>query len=296
MAVSFQCQKQLDMFVAVAPHGGGASEVYSSYMHATGLPPPLLSAAALFWQSKSTYHDQAEVVTLAKNFSDRNLTVGLIVIAHDAVPCSPQFKNCTPPYYRMNPQRWPDVAGMVKQVADLTGARIMPNIKPTSLATVDCAVCGLLGVRVGQKEDGEADDGLIDPSTAACASCLWKKRVKPFLFDKGITTYWLDDDEANKFDPKSVLPPLPSPGPQLAPSVHAPRFRCGPRQYCGMWLAGLAWPQAFATGIESEGGPEASKPLILSRNAWAGAAGRGVSLWSTTPLLRNIDLLIRTLD
>ena len=48
-----------------------------------------------------------------------------------------------------------------------------------------------------------------------------------------------------------------------------------------MYLAGKLWPQAFAHGIESEGGPEASKPLLLSRNAWAGAASHGVALWSS---------------
>ena len=42
---------------------------------------------------------------------------GLIVIAHDDVPCSPEFKNCTPPYYRMDPHRWPDVPAMVQEVA-----------------------------------------------------------------------------------------------------------------------------------------------------------------------------------
>ena len=48
-----------------------------------------------------------------------------------------------------------------------------------------------------------------------------------------------------------------------------------------MWLAGKAWPQVFAQGVESEGGPGASKPLLLSRNAWAGAAAHGVALWSS---------------
>ena len=54
---------------------------------------------------------------------------------------------------------------MVKAVADLTGALVMPNIKPTSIATQDCAMCGLLGGSAGQATDGQADDGLIDPST-----------------------------------------------------------------------------------------------------------------------------------
>ena len=62
----------------VAPANGGALDVFSSYAHATGLPAPLLESAALFWQSKSTYHTQDEVVEVAKNFASRNLTVGEI--------------------------------------------------------------------------------------------------------------------------------------------------------------------------------------------------------------------------
>ena len=56
---------------------------YEVYGHATGLPSPLLENAALYWQSKSTYRDRAEVIGVARNFSQRNLSVGMIVIAHD---------------------------------------------------------------------------------------------------------------------------------------------------------------------------------------------------------------------
>merc|ERR1711871_1611211 len=45
------------------------------------------------------------------------------------------------------------------------------------------------------------DDGKIDPSQPARRECLWKKRLKPGLFNQGIKAYWFDDDEANKFQP-----------------------------------------------------------------------------------------------
>ena len=48
-----------------------------------------------------------------------------------------------------------------------------------------------------------------------------------------------------------------------------------------MAAAGKLWPQVFADGIKREGGPGAATPLILSRNAWAGAAAHGVTLWSS---------------
>eukprot|EP01050_Picozoa_sp_SAG11_P004235 SAG11_NODE_264_length_11522_cov_14.739210_7_plen_425_part_00 len=149
LAVEFVCQKQLDMWVTAAPEPSAfnaAAAVYSSYAHATGLPSPLPQNAALYWQSRCQYHDQGEVLALAQNFSDRNLSVGVIVIDL-GVPNDP-------PYYRLDPARFPDVLSMAKQVKKLTGADLMPNLKPTSVKSIDCPACGL-----GHAADGKVCRG-----------------------------------------------------------------------------------------------------------------------------------------
>jgi alpha-glucosidase (family GH31 glycosyl hydrolase) len=47
-------------------------------------------------------------------------------------------------------------------------------------------------------------------------------------------------------------------------------------------MAGTLWPQMFADGIRAAGVPALqNQPLILARNAWAGAAQHGVALWSS---------------
>ena len=379
LAASFTCQKQLDMWVAAAPAGtmNAASAVYTSYAHATGVPSPLLENAALYWQSRDAYKDTEEVIGIARNFSVRNMSLGVLVI--DLGPPA------TPPYYRLDPARFPDIPTMAKQVRDLTGAILIPNLKPTSVRSTDCPACG-----AGHKTDGRADDGRIDVSSSRCRECVWQKRIKPALYDKGIRSYWLDDDEANKFhtsapsckpttkngaactssrccvcgncDPNTekCIPKqltlalaaencsttvvgdagvgqapvgpgvlygatqqeccancsalsacrtwvyanehhkagtcwlLASAGTLLRKSdrisggdltPHAPQpppeLNCGPAEYCGMAAAGKLWPQVFADGIRGEGGPDAAKPLILSRNTWAGAAAHGVALWSS---------------
>jgi alpha-glucosidase (family GH31 glycosyl hydrolase) len=377
LAASFTCQKQVDMWVSAAPASAtsAAAAVYNSYAHATGMPSPLLENAALYWQSRDAYKDTAEVVSIAKNFSSRNLSLGVLVI--DLGPPN------DPPYYRLDPARFPDIPAMAMQVKDLTGAMLMPNLKPTSVTSLDCPACG-----AGHKTDGKADDGRIDASSSSCRACVWQKRIKPALFDKGIHSFWLDDDEANKFHPSGApnckptakngaactsssccvsgkcdpntekcVPKLAlavaencsatvgdagSGQPPVGPGVrygatqqeccancsalstcrtwvyatehhkagtcwllasagtllrksdrisggdltpHAPQptdeLSCGPTEYCGMASAGTRWPQVFADGIASAGGPGATKPLILSRNAWAGAAAHGVALWSS---------------
>ena len=378
ISASFTCQKQSDIWITAAPAAApnAAAAVYSSYAEATGKPSPLPEHGALYWQSRDAYHDQAEVIGIAKNFSVRNLTVGVIVIDL-GVPNDP-------PYYRLDPQRFPDIPTMAKQVKDLTGAVLMPNLKPTSVTSTDCPACG-----AGHKTDGKADDGMIDASSSSCRECVWQKRVKPALFDKGIRSFWLDDDEANKFKTggePTCQPTLPNgaactssaccksglcdpnvekckataalaapdnctatvgdagPGqPRVGPGVvygvsqqeccancsalsecrtwvyatehhkegtcwllasagkiskksdrisggdltpHAPQptasqLSCGPAEYCGMAMAGKLWPSLYSDGIAKEGGPEASEPLILSRNVWAGAAAGGTALWSS---------------
>jgi alpha-glucosidase (family GH31 glycosyl hydrolase) len=126
---------------------------------------------------------------VAKNFSSLNLSVGVIVI--DLGPPA------DPPYYRLDPARFPDVAAMAAQVKALTGgAYLMPNLKPTSVKSSDCPACD---AGHSHATDGKADDGKVDASSAACRQCIWNKRLKPALFDKNVTTFWLDDDEANKF-------------------------------------------------------------------------------------------------
>lgn len=35
----------------------------------------------------------------------------------------------------------------------------------------------------------------IDPTTAKCRDYIWNNFVKPRYFDKGITTYWLDETD-----------------------------------------------------------------------------------------------------
>ena len=106
-------------------------------MRATGFPSALPSNAALYWQSRDAYKNQSEVVALAQKFQDKGFAgkVGVVVVDLG----EPE----TPPYYRLDPTRFPDVPAMAAQVKKLTGgATLMPNIKPSSVSSADCPACG----------------------------------------------------------------------------------------------------------------------------------------------------------
>ena len=243
--VAFSCQRQLDLWISAPGEVHPAPLVYQRYAEATGLPRRLPSWAASYWQSKCAYHNSAEILALAANFSARRLDVGAIVIDLG--------EPAGAPYYRMDPARFPDLPSLTARVRDLLPeVRLVPNLKPTSVATADCAACGS-----GHGSDGRADDGALDVSSADCRGCVWRKRVGPSLFAQGLTSYWLDDDETDRFN------------------VSHPA--CGPWAYCGSWAAGVAWPQLFADGLVAE----REQPMLLSRSLWVGAPRLGGALWSS---------------
>jgi alpha-D-xyloside xylohydrolase len=100
LGFSFTCQKQMDIWVTVAPAKSQnlAGDVYEQWSAAIGPPSQLPDKASLYWQSKCQYKDQAEILELASNFSSRNLSVGVIVIDL-GLPADP-------PYYRLDPGEW----------------------------------------------------------------------------------------------------------------------------------------------------------------------------------------------
>eukprot|EP00039_Didymoeca_costata_P025358 m.13061 g.13061 ORF g.13061 m.13061 type:complete len:676 (-) comp4784_c0_seq2:27-2054(-) len=257
IGISFSHQIQFDMWVttfeapsqtSAVPSDSAHTSIYMHYGEATGFPSIMRPNALRFWQSRNAYHNQSEVIELATNFSKRNLSVGVIVIDLGI--------SLTPPYYMLDKQRFPDVPDMVSKVKALIGADIMPNLKPTSIASKDCPDCD---PGVNHAVDGKASDGKIDPTSATCRNCSWTKRIGPLLYDQGIQSYWLDDDELDRFH------------------LESGNFSCGPSEYCGLYAAGNSWVQIFSEGTRANN----NIPLILSRNMWAGSTQYGVGLWSS---------------
>ena len=61
----------------------------------------------------------------------------------------------------------------------------MPNIKPCGVDSTDCPACGAQHPH-GDGANGKPD-GELDASIESCRSCLWSKRIKPLLYDQGVT-------------------------------------------------------------------------------------------------------------
>lgn len=77
----------------------------------------------------------------------------------------------TPPYYRLDPERFPDVLSMATKVSELTGAYLMPNLKPTGIATAACPACSFPS-SVNYPTDGKASDGQIDASSVSSCNAF----------------------------------------------------------------------------------------------------------------------------
>ena len=50
------------------------------FCQATGFAVPLARNAAGFWQSRNQYHNQTEILQLARNFSEKRIPVSVIAI------------------------------------------------------------------------------------------------------------------------------------------------------------------------------------------------------------------------
>ena len=127
--------------------------------------------------------------------------------------------------------------------------------RPTSVKSADCPACG-----AGHTTDGRADDGNVDASSAACRACIWSKRLKPQLYDQGVTTFWLDDDERNKFtfNQATCAPTTPTGG------------ACSSSACCA---SGFCDPSLEKCAKKMPSPPLSATPSLAS--SWAAGAGAG---------------------
>ena len=169
-------------------------------------------------------------------------------------------------------------------------------------------------------------DGELDASIPECRECVWSKRIKPLLYDQGVTGYWLDDDEGADFHLHAAknhrgpsCPPGSHPKPQPCPTHKGtpkgrtfcaskqhvyhqcdspPQKKCppcpqAPSSNATSWSCGP--PEYCGMSLAGARWPQlfagnVSSPLVLSRNVWAGAAAHGAALWSSDIIVSSQEI------
>ena len=107
--------------------GATTDEIYSGYRQLTGATPLLSKASYGFIQCKQRYSTQAELLAVAKGYRERHLPADVLVVDWFYFTKMGQLD--------MTPEKWPDPAGMNRQLHDMgfqTMISVWPRFVPES--------------------------------------------------------------------------------------------------------------------------------------------------------------------
>jgi alpha-D-xyloside xylohydrolase len=245
---------QIDYWITA---GDTPAEIQERYTEVTGRVPMMPEHGMGFTQCKLRYRTQEELMAVAREHKRRGLPIDMIVADFFHWPLQGDW--------RFDPEDWPDVEGMVKELKSM-GIELMVSIWPTVdersenrramdesgyLVQVD------RGMRVTKNFMGQTV--FFDPTNPGAREFIWKK-AKENYFDKGIKVFWLDEAEPNynvfDFDIYRLW---------MGPAIQVAN------------VYPLMYARAFYDGLKAEG---VENPMSLIRTAWAGSQRYGALPWS----------------
>ena len=252
--------------------GDNSDEIYQGYRQITGITHMLPKAAYGFIQSKAIYPTQEQLLDIAKGYRDRKLPLDILVV---------DFLNMTKQgEMDLDPARWPDPAGMNKQLHSMgidTLLSVWPHFAPDTQFYDMLRDKGWL-IRL---PDGSPDMGHyarvigpnIDTTNPEAARWWWDKirdrYVKPYGFDY----IWLDETEPDN-DPYNDL------------------FYVGTgRQYYNVYP--LFHTASVYDGFRRDFG-DSHRVMSLARAAYLGAQSNGTVFWSSD-IYSTWDMLKRSI-
>lgn len=176
-------------------YGPELDDIISNYRNITGKSPMLPKWSFGYTQSKERYTSQEELVSVVKEFRDREIPMDLIVL--DWMSWSGNLWG----QKTFDAERFPDPAKMMKDIHKLD-AKLMISIWPNMAAGGD-----------NHKEMLDNDYLLGNQSTYNAfnddARELYWKQANDGLFSKGVDAWWCDCSEPFEADWKGEVKPEP---------------------------------------------------------------------------------------
>ena len=249
---------QLDLWITTIPKQMSISSPFyaslmKNYVNAVGHPNPLPHFASGFWQSKNRYRSQDELLDVAKNYYDRKIPVGIIVIDW--------FHWNHVGDWSFNPKCWPNVSQMVEQITSMNMkimVSVWPHVTEQSENFIPMKTMGLLTHDAnGSLISGSENYYISDEFNPATRDFIWDK-IKRNYYDYGIKIYWLDADE----------PERSRPGLQWWYDRHDVEIAM-------VWVR--EHHRTFYDGLKEQGEQEF---IMLSRQTWIGSHTLNVAVWS----------------
>jgi alpha-D-xyloside xylohydrolase len=240
------------------------AEILRQYAEATGFPLMMPEYATGFWQCKLRYQTQEELLEVAREHKRRRLPLSVIVADF--------FHWTLMGEWKFDPEKWPDVPGMVQELADM-GVKLMVSVWPTvNQLSENFTEMKNRGYLVGSEHGDESHTQFMDhrpegplhmyyydATNPEAGRYVWGK-VKEGYYKHGIKTWWLDACE-----------------PEIYPmSPENLRYHIGNGE-----MVTNVYPmlnsRAFYEGMKEEGEDDI---ILLTRSAWAGSQRYGALVWS----------------
>jgi alpha-D-xyloside xylohydrolase len=236
-------------------------DVMAHYAQATGALPPLAHEFSGFWQCKLRYSSEEQILRIAGNYSERNVSLSVIVIDYH------HWVNDGD--WRFNAQCWPTPAAMQSQLA-ASGVKlavsVWPDVSTESLNWANMSARGLL-IRGADGLPGKSVQGkyFVDAFNPATRAYLFDELMEGYG-QYGIDTFWLDAVE-----------------PQGA-NIGNWYFLLDDGKTHRDVEVGMAWVQQYHRmvydGLKARAPDGATLPPFLTRAAFAGSQRYGAILWS----------------
>lgn len=260
---------RVSFFVIV---GEKSDEIYEGYRQLTGLTHMLPKGVYGYIQSKAIYPTQDQLLAVAKGYRDRELPLDVLVV---------DFLNMTRQgELDLDPKRWPDPAGMNKQLHSI-GIKTLLSVWPHFSEGTQFYEMLRQKRWLIHKADGTPDPGYfsktigpnIDTTNPEAARWWWDeirdRYVKPYGFDY----IWLDETE-----------------PDIDPAKDFFFIGSGSRYYNVYPLFHTA---SVYEGFRRDFG-DSRRVMILARAAYLGAQRNGTVFWSSD-IISTWDMLRRSI-
>ncbi len=239
--------------------GEETDEIYKGYRQLTGVTHLLPKASYGYIQSKAIYPTQDQVLAVAKGYRDRKLPLDVMVV---------DFLNMTRQgELDLDPVRWPDPAGMNRQLHAM-GVSSMLSVWPHF--SEGTQFYDMLNGKnwLIRRTDGTPDIGgyksligpNLDTTNPEAARWFWEKIRDRYIKPYGFDSLWLDETE-----------------PDVDPEKDVFSIGSGRRFYNVYPLFHTA---SAYDGFRRDFG-DSRRVLILARAAYLGAQRNGTVFWSS---------------
>ena len=237
--------------------GDTPAQIESQYSQVTGRAPMMPECGLGFWQCKLRYHNQEQVLSVAREYHRRGIPVDVFVVDYYHWP------RCGD--YRFDENFFPDPKAMAEELRSY-GMELMVSVWPQidwrSENFQEMRQKGLLvqtehGLNV--QMDFQGNNVFYDATNPEAREYVWDKCKKNYA-ENGIKLFWLDEAEPEytTYDYENY------------------------RYYAGSVMQqGNIYPREYARGFyegQKKNGQE--DVLNLVRCAWAGSQQYGALIWS----------------